>query len=67
MWLTCSQAARRLNVEPSTIRAWIRDGLLPAVRTPGKNGRGRFRVNEADLALAFDPVRRRDEPPRERP
>jgi len=58
-FITVSDAAVRLNVEPGTVRRWIKAGVLPAVRTRGR--RGRFRITEADLVLALEPARRRDD------
>ena len=43
------EAARRLGVDPSTLRRWATDGLIKAVRTP--SGEYRFRPAEIDKAL----------------
>ena len=56
-YLTVSEAATRLRCEPSAVRKWIRDGRLPAVRTPG----GRILVAEPDLVLVLEPARRQHE------
>jgi len=40
-----SMAARRLGVDESTIRRWIRDGRLAGWRTPG----GHWRIPEVAL------------------
>jgi excisionase family DNA binding protein len=37
--------ALRLDVSPSTVRRWVNDGLLPAVRLPG----GQIRILASDL------------------
>lgn len=42
--LTTDQVAARLAVDPSTVRRWIDDGRLPAVK-PG----GAWRIDPADL------------------
>ncbi len=54
--LTLKEAARRLSVSVSTIRAMIADGRLPIVRLVGRKGsRGRVLVRTADLdALVKD-------------
>ena len=31
-FVTVSQIAKRLSMSPQTIRAWIEDGMLPAIR-----------------------------------
>lgn len=42
--LTVDQVARRLQVHPETIRRWIRDGRLKAVKlSPG------FRIRESEV------------------
>jgi len=55
--LTVAEAARRLSVSVSTIRAMIADKRLPCVRLVGRKGsRGRVLVRTADLdALLRDP------------
>lgn len=42
--LTTVAAATRLNVDPSTVRRWIEDGRLPAVK-PGRD----YRIDPGDL------------------
>lgn len=42
--LTTVAAAARLGVDPSTVRRWIEDGRLPAVK-PGRD----YRIDPADL------------------
>ena len=39
-WLTPSEAARKWEVTPRTIRRWAEDGLIPAYRTPS----GQWRI-----------------------
>ena len=43
--LTVEEAARRLKVNPQTLRRWIRSGLLPA----RKLGKKAYRISAADL------------------
>ncbi len=47
-FLTTGEAAKHCQVSPVTIFRWIKDGKLPAHRTPG----GHYRVRARDL-LAF--------------
>jgi len=42
--LTTEQVAHRLSVDPSTVRRWIEDGRLPAVK-PGRE----WRIDPGDL------------------
>lgn len=42
--MTTEEVAHRLAVDPSTVRRWIDDGRLPAVK-PGR----RWRIDPADL------------------
>ena len=48
-YLTVAEVARRYRTTPRTVQRWIREGRLRAVRLPG--GRGRYRINETDLAV----------------
>ncbi len=43
-WLTLSEAARLLDVHPTTLRRWANNGDIPAMVTPG--GHRRFALNE---------------------
>lgn len=43
--------ARLLNVSSSTVRRWITEGHLPAIRTPGR----RLRIREADALKLIEP------------
>lgn len=52
--LTVGQAARRVGVDPSTIRRWTRSGRLRAIRTPG--GDRRIPAGELAAATAVDTV-----------
>jgi excisionase family DNA binding protein len=59
-WLTVQQVSNELKVHPATVRAWIREGRLQAVRA----GKGfRVRRSEVDRALgAQAPATRAEEP-----
>ena len=45
MYYTVSQLARRIGRSASTVRSWVEQGLLPAVRVP-VDGRGTWAVEE---------------------
>lgn len=44
-WLSVSDVAAKLDMHPSTVRQWARDGVLPAVRI----GRRQWRIRRAAL------------------
>jgi len=48
-----SEVAKLLGVDPTTIRQWIRDGILPARRTRPQAGRaraaGHWRIRREDV------------------
>lgn len=44
-FITMSEAARALNKHPATVRRWIIDGLLTAVRMPS----GIFALRKSEL------------------
>ena len=57
-FLTVAEAARRLQVSPTTVRNWAADGRLPEHRTLG--GHRRFRARDVDeLVRDTLPSRRR--------
>jgi excisionase family DNA binding protein len=67
-YLTVVQAADLLQVNPSTIRRWIREGMLPAYRI----GQRRVALKRSDVASLIAPVRTGEESgqamaPEERP
>jgi excisionase family DNA binding protein len=43
---TTAAVGRIFGVTSETVRAWIQQGKLPAVRTPGKRGHLRVRYND---------------------
>lgn len=42
-WLSVRTAAAYLDLRPGTVRTWIREGLLPAVRIMRRHSKGRGR------------------------
>ena len=44
VWFTLSEAAKRLNVHPTTLRRWANNGDIPVMVTPG--GHRRFAAND---------------------
>jgi excisionase family DNA binding protein len=53
--LTTGDVADRLGVTPYTVRRWVADGRLPAVKLPG-GGRTQWRFRAADLDALLEPV-----------
>jgi excisionase family DNA binding protein len=45
--LTVVQVAERLQLHPETIRRWVREGKLPAVKLG--SDRAGFRIRESDV------------------
>jgi excisionase family DNA binding protein len=43
--LTSSEVAKLMRVDRSTVLKWVRDGHLPAIRTPGRH----VRIKRADV------------------
>jgi excisionase family DNA binding protein len=46
--------AEQIDVDPSTVRRWLADGRLPAVRTPG----GRYRIDPQVAINLLVPARK---------
>ena len=56
--LTIREVSKRLGVHEMTVRQWIADGKLPAVRLPG--GRA-IRIREDDLEAKLTEMSQDDE------
>lgn len=59
--LRTGEAAQRLNAGESSVRDWLRDGLLRAVRTPG----GHRRIDAASVDELAEVLRIQDDDDRE--
>jgi excisionase family DNA binding protein len=55
-FLTPTEVAERLLIEPGTVRVWASKGLLPSITTPG--GHRRFRAQDVDAFIAKRQVTR---------
>lgn len=53
-YVTTGEVAKRLAVDPATVRRWAIEGRLPAVVTPG----GHYRFREADIDAFLAPAAR---------
>jgi excisionase family DNA binding protein len=60
-FLTPTEVAERLLIEPGTVRVWASRGLLPSIPTPG--GHRRFRAQDVDAFVASRQVMRRTNVP----
>jgi len=49
--LSVKEVAKVLNVQPMTVRRWIKDGRLPARRLPGTKP---YKVRPADVDALID-------------
>ncbi|MBO0782140.1 MAG: helix-turn-helix domain-containing protein [Ktedonobacteraceae bacterium] len=54
-FFTVGEVARRLRIDPSTLRRWIRQGLVEAVVLPARGGRQSFRIPCASVAQLVRP------------
>ena len=48
-WLTASELADRLHLQPGTIRLWARGGIIPSIKLTGRVIR--FDVADVESAL----------------
>jgi excisionase family DNA binding protein len=47
--LTVREVARQLRVDDTTIRRWIKDNILEAIRLPHKNTREAYRIKKSTI------------------
>jgi excisionase family DNA binding protein len=47
--LTVVEVAKRLRVDPTSVRRWIHDGILDAIRLPGNGKYAKFRIRKSTL------------------
>ena len=50
---TVSEVARRLRVDDTTVRRWIKSGALEAVRLPHRGKRQVYRIKKSTLDTLF--------------
>lgn len=44
-----SEIATWFNVSPATVRRWIKEGKLKAIKMPGEEGKGQYRIERSEL------------------
>lgn len=54
--LTVTEVAKRLRVNPETVRVWLRDGKLRGFRPGGTKAGWRIRESEVEQLLGADPT-----------
>jgi excisionase family DNA binding protein len=54
MMLTTTQAAKRLNVHPETVRRLVKAGKLKAMKLSTDTTRSQLRIDEKELQLFID-------------
>ena len=47
--LTIAEVAKRLRVDNTTVRRWVKNGVLEAVTLPHLNARQSYRIKESTL------------------
>src|SRR5690349_4349792 len=64
--LTVRETALFLRVNASTVRRWIAEGTLAAVKLPGKGKHQVYRVKKSTIDEVLRPLPREADPPTER-
>jgi excisionase family DNA binding protein len=54
--LTVREVAQRLRVDESTVRRWIRDGVLETIVLPHRGKRQSYRIHRATIDKMFREV-----------
>jgi excisionase family DNA binding protein len=53
--LTVHEVARRLRVDDTTVRRWIKNGALEAISLPHRGTRQAYRIRQSTLEALFTP------------
>lgn len=53
--LTVREVAKRLRVDDTTVRRWIKNGVLEAITLPHKGTRQAYRIRRSTLDTLLDP------------
>src|SRR5690349_8213364 len=53
--LTVREVARQLRVDDTTVRRWIKNGVLEAISLPHKGARQAYRIRRSTLNTLLDP------------
>jgi len=54
--LTVKEVAHRLRVDESTVRRWVKSGILEAITLPHQGTRKQFRIRKSTLDTLFNPI-----------
>lgn len=54
--LTVREVARRLRVDDTTVRRWIKNGVLEAITLPHRGARQAYRIRRATLDALLAPT-----------
>ena len=49
--LTVGEVARRLRVDETTVRRWIKSGALEAITLPNRSKRQSYRIKQSTLEM----------------
>lgn len=53
--LTVREVAKRLRVDDTTVRRWIKNGVLEAITLPHRGTRQAYRIRSSTLATLLEP------------
>lgn len=56
--LTVREVARRLRVDETTVRRWIKNGSLTAITLPHQGARESYRIKQSTLDALLHPTSR---------
>ena len=54
--LTVEEVARRLRVDETTVRRWIKSGMLEAITLPHRGKRHAYRIRKSTLDAILNPT-----------